>query len=182
MSQRGVLQSIKYKEYGGGKTMAILAFESGDGAVAFGKTVDSIRRLSEGTTVEYSSKPSEQEGRDPMVTFIKAVGATIGSVMVVPQGGSATKPTNKYQGDSRNEDDKQLSIFFGYAKDIVTSGIVKSPVATPTGIADLVGTLASELRRKYQALRGGESVGTTGPANKTPVEAVGAMTETSDFQ
>lgn len=166
MAQTGILESIRYREYGGGKMMAVLGFEGGTSAVAFGKTVDAVKCLTTGSRVEYSSKPAEQEGRDPMITFIKVCGTNATSRG--PQAPTIQKQTGYKAADNRSEDAKQLSIFFSYAKDLVAGGVVKTPAATPTAVADLVGTLATELRRKYDGLLVG--------AEATP-EAVGAMTE-----
>lgn len=142
MSATGTIDGIQYKQSKAGKEYAKVSIDGGE-YLAFGRTVDQVRRTREGSTVEYSAKPSDT-GDGQIITFLKVVGG--GSAPV------ASKPivANRGNGGGRGNDQNiQLSIFYGYAKDLVAHGVLKPALGNPVATADLVSTAAKELMRRF---------------------------------
>lgn len=141
--------------------MVITTYSDGHKNVSFGKTVDQWNGINEGDAVEYSEKPAQQEGRDPMCTFVKKAGASGGS-------SAPSKPSGGKSWSNESDDERRLSIFFSYAKDLVAAGVIKSPVASPIAVADLIGTVTDALLEKFNAMRKAK---TASPApSPAPVE------------
>jgi len=146
MSANGVIDAIEYKQSKAGKAYAKVSINS-EAYLVFGKTLDSLRRASEGSTVEFSAKPSDN-GDGQILTFLKVNSAGRGPSENAAQR-SPAGPTQRSQGRS-NDPTIQLSIFYGYAKDLVNSGVIKSPTASHVAVVDLISTTAKELMRRFQ--------------------------------
>ena len=134
--------------------------------LAFGKSSETVSRsgVQAGDTVEYSFKPTDK-GDANMITFIKKAGASTapapGAGSPAAIVGSAT-PRPAYTGRSADPT-MQMSIFYGYAKDLVAAGIVKTTIGGPEAVADLVATVAEAIMRKFKMA----SAPDTGPGSST---------------
>lgn len=155
MANRGTVDGIQSLQSKAGKQYYKLLID-GQEQLAFGRTASGCAGISSGDQVEYSCKPTDS-GDASMLTFIKKVSSgALGAARATVQPGpgersperSAT-PRPAYQGRSQDPT-MQLSILYGYAKDLVAAGIVTTPVASPEGVADLVATVAGALMSRFK--------------------------------
>lgn len=139
----GVLKSGVSKKNGTGYATIRI-----DGAeyLVFDPYVSIVRSVSGNSEVEFTSKPNYKPGEPAIIGSFRVVKAgtgadTVGPGPVASVLQSVSTPARGGAGRESN-DVVQLSIFYGYAKDLVTHGIVKSSVSSPEAVVDLIGSLA----------------------------------------
>lgn len=142
---------------GGGKPYAKVSID-GSEYLAFGERVEALRRASIGSTVQFSAKPTDS-GDGQMLTFVKVTGGSVANkAPVVNSGNFGQRPSHRGGNDApQGRGDIQLSIFYGYAKDLVAHGILKPAVVNPAATVDLISTTAKELMRRFTQDSGNEA-------------------------
>lgn len=125
---------------------------------------EALSALSVGSTVEYEASPNGA-GTKFYVNKIRVVGGaptnpTPVSTTTAPVVGATVTTTRNAQRDA--DPNRQASVMFSYAKDLVAAGIVETPVKSPSAVADLVSTVASALMERFKVLTAPTEAPTSG--------------------
>lgn len=120
----------------------------GERYVAFKDSVlETLRNLKMGAEVEFSTRPPSKPDGNPQITEIRAVG---GGGSTQAQDQSAKQQEQSVQSYAHETDKRrQMSIFYRYATDIVTSLPLTEPVSHDTAV-ELVSKMAKLLYTKFE--------------------------------
>lgn len=121
----------------------------GNAYLVFGNALGIAQSMSPGDQVEYSSK-STDDGSAEVITFIKRSSAVSNNGVATKTTEAATQNPTVRVKTSVSDSEKQASVLFSYAKDIVLGNKVRCDIATPTAVADVVATTATELARQFK--------------------------------
>lgn len=102
----------------------------------------------DGTLVEYETRPNKQGNR----YYVNKIRAITGTAQPTATATGSTGSPAVQTVRRADDPNKQMSVMFSYAKDLVAAGKVTVPVSTPDGIADIIGTTANALMRRFKIM------------------------------
>ena len=116
----------------------------GERYVAFKDSVlETLKNIKMGSEVEITTRPPSKPEGNPQITEIRVVGSAPNDK---PQEQAAT---SQVSGPFDNDKRKQMSIFYRYATDVVTSLPLTEPVSHETAV-DLISKIAKAMLTKFE--------------------------------
>lgn len=161
---KGVLDSKDIRIAAGSGKEWGRAVVSGRDYLVFGKTVGFLKQIAPGANVEYTAKSNENGPGMVLTTIRQSDGSapTTQATAAIP-----SEQVHSSAKSNRGNDNVQLSIFYGYAKDLVTAGVIKPTITSGYVIADLIGGLADELMDRFTKKADKEASSESNPTKAT---------------
>lgn len=120
------------------------------------RVAELVARCTEGGQVEFTSQPPRNEDGDAVLTFIKMAGTSEEPSHTAASSGRTAQTRSSSTQGREDGDERRVSMFIAYAKDLVVAGVVKPGVSNVQGIGNAVETMAGELLRSYKRLLASE--------------------------